>query len=56
LAQGTELQIVSTFRLRMGDGNWWYVRVPATDAATAIAFGWIREDLIQSGEAGPPTD
>jgi hypothetical protein len=47
LAQGTEVQIVSTFRLRMGDGNWWYVRVPAGDSATTLAFGWIREDLIQ---------
>jgi len=54
LQQGAEVQIISTFRLRMSDGNWWYVRVPGSAAGVAPTFGWIREDLLQPTEAASP--
>jgi len=46
LAQGTQVQIISTFRLRMSDGDWWYVRVPGGDSP-GPSFGWLREDLLR---------
>jgi hypothetical protein len=48
LAQGTQVQIISTFRLRMSDGDWWYVRVPGAADSVGPSFGWLREDLLQS--------
>jgi hypothetical protein len=47
LAQGTQVQIISTFRLRMSDGDWWYVRVPGGADSPGPWFGWLREDLLQ---------
>src|SRR5207244_2451243 len=55
LRQGAEVQIVSTFRLRMSDGNWWYVRIPGSAEGVAPTFGWIREDLVQPPEATAAT-
>jgi hypothetical protein len=56
LPQGAEVQIVSTFRVRMGDGNWWYVRIPGSSAGASPMFGWMREDLLLPAEARAATE
>jgi hypothetical protein len=51
LAQGAEVQVISSFRLEMTDGSWWYVRVPDVDPDATPVFGWVREDLLEAPSA-----
>src|SRR5581483_11036842 len=54
VAPDATIQIVSSFRLDLPDGRWWYVQVQqGADPTVPPVFGWLREDLLQasSGEA-----
>jgi hypothetical protein len=45
VAPNADVEVISTFRLAMFDGNWWYVHIPDLEGGAGV-FGWMREDLL----------